>query len=73
MPRQYAHGGASGGQNAFSQEQSLDFWAVNWRREYLAPQPPPKLDETLERARQIAAERPKSYLAKNFKRLYGGE
>jgi hypothetical protein len=52
----------------------LDFWAVNWRTTYLAPQPPTKLDETLDRARQIAAERPKSYLATNFKRLgYGGE
>lgn len=58
-------------QNSFSQDQSLDFWAERYWREYLAPMPDNVLTETLERARRLAAEQPRSYLARHLRRLYG--
>ena len=69
MPRQTA----SGGHNALTQEESVDFWARRWRAEYLAPMAPSVRAETVERARQLAKERPGSYLARNLARLYGGD
>ena len=67
MPKQTA----SGGHNAFTQEESTDFWARRWQADYLAPMLPSVRAATLERAREVAKARPGSYLARNLRRLYG--
>lgn len=70
MPQRDPGNNASG-RHDYSAETALDFAAHIWRRDYLDAMPAHTLAETIERARQIAAENPRSYLAKHLKRLYG--
>jgi len=58
------------GRHEYTSEQSLD-WVAPQSRAMLDTMPADWRHDTLQRARMLAKERPRSYLAKHFRRLYG--
>jgi hypothetical protein len=58
------------GRHDFDRDSGLKWIIPRWH-EYLKSMPDALLAETLCRARRLAAERPKSYLAQHLKVLYG--
>jgi hypothetical protein len=58
------------GQHSLSQHQALSWITPRWHA-YLRSMPPQLMAQTIERARKLASEHPRSYLAEHLTTLYG--